>query len=69
MRLIPFLVLLVVPVIEISLFIVVGQHIGVWPTIGIILLTAILGATLVRQQGLQTLARLRAEVERNEMPA
>ncbi|ESR26050.1 FxsA family protein [Lutibaculum baratangense] len=69
MRLIPFLLFLVIPVIEISLFILVGQHIGVWPTIGIILMTALIGATLVRHQGLATLARLRSEVERNEMPA
>lgn len=69
MRLLPFLLFLVIPVTEISLFILVGQHIGVWATIGIILLTAVIGASLVRQQGLQTLARLRAEVDRNEMPA
>lgn len=68
MRLIPFLLFIIIPVIEISLFILVGQHIGVAATIAIILVTAILGATLVRRQGLQTLARLRAEVDRNEMP-
>ena len=69
MRLIPFLLFLVIPVIEISLFILVGQNIGVWPTIAIVLATALIGATLVRRQGLQTLARLRTQVERNEMPA
>ncbi len=69
MRLIPFLLFLVIPVVEITLFILVGQHIGVAATIGIILMTAIIGASLVRQQGLQTLARLRSEVDRNEMPA
>ena len=48
-----------VPLIEIALFIQVGGAIGLWPTLLIVLLTAILGSYLVRQQGAQELARLR----------
>ncbi|MGH1355144.1 MAG: FxsA family protein [Thalassovita sp.] len=40
-----------VPIIEIALFIQVGGAIGTWPTIGIVVLTAILGTWLVRAQG------------------
>ena len=53
-----FLAFLLVPLIEIALFIQVGGVIGLWPTLGIVVLTAILGTWLVRSQGLQALGRL-----------
>jgi len=40
-----------VPLIEIGLFIQVGDAIGLWPTLFIVLLTAIVGTALVRSQG------------------
>lgn len=46
-----FLAFLLVPLIEIALFIQVGGAIGLWPTLGIVILTAVLGAGLVRSQG------------------
>ena len=42
-----------VPLIEIGLFIQVGDAIGLWPTLLIVLLTAIAGTALVRSQGTQ----------------
>lgn len=54
-----FLAFLAVPLIEIALFIQVGGAIGLWPTLLIVVLTAILGTVLVRSQGAQALARLR----------
>lgn len=51
-----FLVFLIVPLIEIALFIQIGGLIGLWPTLGIVVLTAILGTYLVRNQGLRALA-------------
>ncbi len=53
------LVFIAVPLIEIGLFIQVGGWIGLWPTLGIVLLTACAGAMLVRQQGSRALAELR----------
>lgn len=47
-----------VPVIEIALFIQVGGAIGTWPTIGIVVLTAVLGTWLVRAQGRLALGNL-----------
>ena len=46
-----FLAFLAVPVVEIALFIQVGGAIGLWPTLAIVILTAVLGAWLVRTQG------------------
>ena len=53
----PILLLLfiLVPIIEIGLFIQVGGFLGLWPTIALVLVTAFVGASLVRSQGLQTL--------------
>ncbi|MBB5721306.1 UPF0716 protein FxsA [Loktanella ponticola] len=48
-----------VPLIEISLFIQVGGAIGLWPTLLIVLLTAMLGSWLVRSQGARELMNLR----------
>lgn len=54
-----FVAFLMVPLIEIALFIQVGGLIGLWPTLGIVVLTAILGTWLVRSQGRQALENLR----------
>ncbi len=63
-----FVLFILVPTIEISLFIEVGDHIGVWPTIGLTFLTAALGAFLVRSQGLQTLLTAQERMQQGEMP-
>jgi UPF0716 protein FxsA len=54
-----FFLFLFVPLIEIALFIQVGGWIGLWPTLGIVVATAVAGTMLVRSQGSQALARLR----------
>ncbi len=47
-----------VPLIEIALFIQVGGFIGLWPTLLIVLVTAVLGSWLVRSQGAREISRL-----------
>jgi len=64
-----FLAFLIVPLIEIALFIQVGGVIGLWPTLGIVVLTAVLGAWLVRAQGAMAVGRLRSSFSRLEDPA
>jgi len=49
---------IIVPVIEIALFIKVGGFIGLWPTLLIVILTAIAGTYLVRSQGLLALGQV-----------
>ncbi|EOX4200005.1 FxsA family protein [Vibrio cholerae] len=58
-----------VPVIELALFIQVGGVLGVWPTIALVLLTAIVGASLVRSQGLQTLLTVQQRLAQGQLPA
>ncbi|MEY8837904.1 FxsA family protein [Cribrihabitans sp. XS_ASV171] len=53
-----FLAFLLVPIVEIALFIQVGGLIGLWPTLAIVVLTAVLGTWLVRTQGRMALGQL-----------
>ncbi len=64
-----FLLFLAVPLIEIALFIVIGGEIGVIATLAMVLVTAIAGSLLLRQQGIATLNRIRTELEQNRLPA
>ena len=64
-----FLLFILVPPIEIGLFIAVGGRIGLWPTMGIVLLTAMIGANLVSRQGRGELVRLQTEFAEGRFPA
>ena len=64
-----FVVFLLVPLIEIWLLIQVGSVIGAGWTIFLVVFTAVLGATLVRAQGLSTYGRMQAMLARGQMPA
>lgn len=67
-RIMPFL-LLVVPIVEIAVFIVVGQQIGVGLTILLIIATAIIGAMQFRRQGFSVMSRIREDVNAGRVPA
>lgn len=54
-----FFAFLTVPLIEIALFIQIGSAIGLWSTLAIVIVTAVLGTYLVRNQGVMALNNLR----------
>jgi UPF0716 protein FxsA len=60
---------LVVPFVEIYLLLQVGSIIGAIPTIFLVVLTAVLGAGLLKQQGLATLQRFQASLAQGAIPA
>ena len=67
----PFLLLalfIAMPLVEIAVFIEVGGWIGLWSTLAVVVLTAVIGTWLLRLQGLSTLRRAQAAIERNELP-
>lgn len=64
-----FLVFLIVPFLEIYLLIEVGGVIGALPTILLTVFTAILGAALVRMQGISTLMRMQQSAASGQLPA
>lgn len=68
MGLVLLLAFIGVPIIEIAVFIEVGGWIGLWPTLGLVVLTAVVGSIELRAQGLATLNKLRAQVDRGELP-
>lgn len=53
------LAFMIIPIVEIGLFIQVGGLIGLWPTLAIVIITAIIGTWLVRAQGALALSELR----------
>ena len=64
-----FIVLLLIPAIEIGLFIEAGSRIGTLNTLLLIITTAVIGVALIRQQGLQTVFRAREKMSHGETPA
>lgn len=62
-------VFFVTPLIEMYLLIEVGGWIGALPTIGLVVLTAVIGVFLLRVQGLTTLGRGIAKLQSGVMPA
>ena len=63
-----FLLFIIIPIIEISIFITVGSNIGVLNTIAIILITALVGIFLVRRRGLSLLFNARQNMSEGMMP-
>lgn len=66
--LIPF-VLLVVPLMEIAAFVLIGGQIGVWATLAMVVVTAIIGSFLLRWQGVSLLRRIQSEMAAQRLPA
>ena len=64
-----FALFIIVPVVEMWLLIEVGSVIGAFPTIALVLLTAMIGVALLRREGLSTLTRGQDKVNRGELPA
>ncbi len=64
-----FLLFVLMPIIEIAVLIKVGGAIGGWTTIGIVILTAVIGTFMLRQQGMATLNRAQMRMQQGEMPA
>ena len=62
-------VFVLVPIVELAVIIQVGQWLGVWETIALLLMVSFLGAWLVKQQGTGALRRVRAELAIGRVPA
>ena len=62
------LLILLVPIIEIYLFIKIGSQIGAFNTISLIFITAIIGFYYAKYEGLNTLKSGISQIIKNEMP-
>lgn len=63
-----FILFLGIPLIEIALFVQVGGIIGLWPTLAIVIITAVVGTWLVKSQGNLALNNLRGSFSRLDDP-
>tara|TARA_B100000886_G_C20148462_1_gene376999 strand:+ start:130 stop:552 length:423 start_codon:yes stop_codon:yes gene_type:complete len=61
--------IILVPIIEIYLFIKIGSYIGAFNTISLIFITAIIGIFYARYEGLNTLKSAFTQMVKNEVPA
>ncbi|MCP5364320.1 MAG: FxsA family protein [Hyphomicrobiales bacterium] len=68
MAIILFIALIAIPIVEISLFIQAGEHLGLWPTLAAVIGTAILGTALMRQQGLGILMSANRAISEGRVP-
>ena len=63
-----FLAFTLIPVSEIYILITIGGQIGILPSIALVILTGIVGASLARSQGLQTLGRIQDSFQQGLVP-
>jgi UPF0716 protein FxsA len=63
-----FLLFTLVPILELILLLQVGQWIGTWPTIGIIVVTALVGAWLARREGIRAWRNVQSTLAAAQMP-
>ena len=61
-------IFIIIPIIEIALFIQVGGWLGLWSTLAIIILTAVIGTYLLRLQGMAELAKLQSAIQGRGSP-
>lgn len=65
----PFLIIFVIiPILEITAFIHIGGAIGVWPTLAIALLTAVIGGSIIKYQGFITTENIRTAISQGKTP-
>jgi len=57
-----------VPLLELFVLIQLGQVVGLWPTIGLVVLTGFCGAALARLEGLRTIWKIQGELAHGHLP-
>jgi len=64
-----FGIFLIVPLIEIGLFIAIGGIIGLWPTLLGVVVTAMIGSAVIRRQGMSLISDIRRTTAAGALPA
>ncbi len=63
-----FLLFTVVPLVELWLLLWIGDRVGFWPTVGIVLATGLVGATLAKHEGLRVVRRWQEATAQGALP-
>ncbi len=58
----------VVPFIELYLLLAIGRQVGFWPTVAMVLLTGVVGASLARREGGRVVRSWRESMARGQVP-
>ena len=62
------LVFVAVPILEIALLIKVGNLIDFWPTLALVIATAVIGTAIMQRQGLKALLNAQNSMSKGELP-
>lgn len=62
------IIFLGLPLIEIAGFVLIGNAIGLWPTLALVILTSLIGAVLLRRQGVSVLQEANRESQEGKLP-
>jgi UPF0716 protein FxsA len=65
---VPLFALLAFPILEIATFVYVGQWLGVWRTVGLVVLAAVVGVAILRYQGLGALRKVNRDIRQHRPP-
>ena len=63
-----FLLLTILPLIELALLLLMGKYISVWFTLAFVIFTGLAGAILLRYQGIQTFRNIQRDLQEKRMP-
>jgi UPF0716 protein FxsA len=64
-----FLAFVIIPIFDLYLLVQIGSEIGTLNTVMLVLLTAFIGASLARSQGMSTMQKVRESMDQGVMPA
>lgn len=62
------LIFIIVPAIEIGIFVLAGNYLGIWPVVLLIILTGMTGFAFVRYQGMETWKSAQFSLHNRELP-
>lgn len=63
-----FLAFAIVPLVEVLVLVRIGQWLGAWPAVGLVLLTALVGSWLARREGAWAWSEVRSELAAGRVP-
>ncbi len=64
-----FIIFLLVPLVEIGIFILFGQTFGLWPTLLGVVLTALIGSFIIKKQGISLFSEIKEITAKGALPA
>jgi UPF0716 protein FxsA len=64
-----FLLLIIIPIVELMFLLKVGRILGVLPTVALLIFMAVAGIYILKQQGFSTMTRAQSRMQSGEVPA